>query len=378
MADFYLSPEDVQLIDEAVFRLFGRNLSNAGRIALENITDNQNQALTLATEANTRLDVLEPRVAANESAIIDLQAVDAATEIRMDALEAADTALDARIDSLESERIGTAPFTEGVQDVIGASVAGSGGVQVTYDDPSGITTASLTDTGVAAGTYKSVTVDLKGRVTAGTNPTTLAGYGITDAQPLDADLTAIAALAGTGIAVRTTLDTWAQRSLTAPAAGITITNPAGIAGNPTFALANDLSALEALAGTGIAARTAADTWAQRTITAGNGIAVTNGNGVSGNPTIAADGTVQAISTKTGAYTATASDEVLLCNGTFTLTLPAAASNTRRRYSVRNTGAGTVTIDPNAAELINGAATLALTGGQFATIVCDGSAWFTIG
>lgn len=37
------------------------------------------------------------------------------------------------------------------------------------------------DSGVTAGTYKSVTVDAKGHVTAGTNPTTLAGYGITDA-----------------------------------------------------------------------------------------------------------------------------------------------------------------------------------------------------
>lgn len=39
----------------------------------------------------------------------------------------------------------------------------------------------LATTGVGAGTYKSVTVDLYGRVTAGTNPTTLSGYGITDA-----------------------------------------------------------------------------------------------------------------------------------------------------------------------------------------------------
>ncbi|HPX84623.1 MAG TPA: hypothetical protein PLR16_05030 [Bacilli bacterium] len=36
---------------------------------------------------------------------------------------------------------------------------------------------------VAAGTYKSVTVDSRGHVTAGSNPTTLAGYGITDAAP---------------------------------------------------------------------------------------------------------------------------------------------------------------------------------------------------
>lgn len=34
--------------------------------------------------------------------------------------------------------------------------------------------------GVTAGTYKSLTVDKRGRVTGGTNPTTLAAYGITD------------------------------------------------------------------------------------------------------------------------------------------------------------------------------------------------------
>lgn len=37
-------------------------------------------------------------------------------------------------------------------------------------------------TGVTAGTYKSGTFDKRGRLVAGTNPTTLAGFGITDAQ----------------------------------------------------------------------------------------------------------------------------------------------------------------------------------------------------
>lgn len=36
--------------------------------------------------------------------------------------------------------------------------------------------------GVSAGTYRSVTVNTYGHVTAGTNPTTLSGYGITDAK----------------------------------------------------------------------------------------------------------------------------------------------------------------------------------------------------
>lgn len=37
------------------------------------------------------------------------------------------------------------------------------------------------NSGVTAGTYKSVTVNAAGHVTAGTNPTTISGYGITDA-----------------------------------------------------------------------------------------------------------------------------------------------------------------------------------------------------
>lgn len=48
---------------------------------------------------------------------------------------------------------------------------------------SGTTSIALTlaNSGVTAGTYKSVNVDAKGRVTGGSNPTTLSGYGITDA-----------------------------------------------------------------------------------------------------------------------------------------------------------------------------------------------------
>ena len=39
----------------------------------------------------------------------------------------------------------------------------------------------LATTGVTASTYKSVTTDAYGRITAGTNPTTISGFGITDA-----------------------------------------------------------------------------------------------------------------------------------------------------------------------------------------------------
>lgn len=47
---------------------------------------------------------------------------------------------------------------------------------------SGTRTLSHANSGVTAGTYRSVTVNATGHVTGGTNPTTLSGYGITDAK----------------------------------------------------------------------------------------------------------------------------------------------------------------------------------------------------
>ncbi|MGZ3789862.1 MAG: beta strand repeat-containing protein, partial [Bacteriovorax sp.] len=49
---------------------------------------------------------------------------------------------------------------------------------------------TLANSGVVANTYNSVTVDAKGRVTGGTNPTTLAGYGITDVLVTGVSVTA--------------------------------------------------------------------------------------------------------------------------------------------------------------------------------------------
>lgn len=59
-------------------------------------------------------------------------------------------------------------------------------------------TVTLANSGVTAGTYRSVTVDAKGRVTAGTNPTTLAGYGITDAAASATTISAGTGLSGGG------------------------------------------------------------------------------------------------------------------------------------------------------------------------------------
>lgn len=94
-------------------------------------------------------------------------------------------------------------------------ITGNQNISITGDASGSGTTAialTLTNTGVAAGSYRTVTVDAKGRVLSGSNPTTLAGYGITDAQALDGDLTAIAALTGTGLARRIADNTWSLDS----------------------------------------------------------------------------------------------------------------------------------------------------------------------
>jgi len=85
--------------------------------------------------------------------------------------------------------------------------------------------------------------------------------------------------------------------------------------------------------------------------------------------------------KTAAYTATATDDVITCgagNETFTITLPAVASSTGKVFHIKNVGTGTITIDGNAAETIDGAATATLTVQyECITIACDGTEWLIL-
>jgi hypothetical protein len=106
------------------------------------------------------------------------------------------------------------------------------------------------------------------------------------------------------------------------------------------------------------------------------------NGGAGTGGVLITGLRGAIATKTTTYAATAEDFTILCDatsGAFDVDLPAAASHTGRVYMIKkvDASANAVSIDPNAAELIDGSATSYTLSVQWAavTIVSDGTSWF---
>lgn len=108
----------------------------------------------------------------------------------------------------------------------------------------------------------------------------------TDVQAYDAGLGSLSSMTGPGlVAVSADGNTFTARSLVQPAAGLTISNTDG-AGNMTFALANDLAAVEGLSTSGMMVRTGDGTATTREITgSATRIVITNGDGVASAPTI---------------------------------------------------------------------------------------------
>ena len=82
---------------------------------------------------------------------------------------------------------------------------------------------------------------------------------------------------------------------------------------------------------------------------------------------------------TSSETLTTTDAIVNCtSGTFTLGLPTAAGIQGRKLTIKNSGAGTITVDPDGAETIDGNATINLTPNQFGQIVSDGTNWIIVG
>lgn len=80
------------------------------------------------------------------------------------------------------------------------------------------------------------------------------------------------------------------------------------------------------------------------------------------------------------FTSAEMASIILCGGTMPQThvLPAAATMKGRTLVFKTIVAGTLTIDGNGAETIDGSATTTLTAvTQAARVFCDGTAWYTV-
>lgn len=85
--------------------------------------------------------------------------------------------------------------------------------------------------------------------------------------------------------------------------------------------------------------------------------------------------------KSANYTVAVTDrgKLIDCSGTLTLALTAAATlGNGFSFAVRNSGSGTITVDPDGSELVDGLSTLNFYPGESFVVVCSGTAFKTIG
>lgn len=87
-----------------------------------------------------------------------------------------------------------------------------------------------------------------------------------------------------------------------------------------------------------------------------------------------------VNTVTTTYSVVTGDHVILASGTFTVTLPTALAVAGKEYTIKNTGAGTITVAQTGSETIDGSASdLSLaTTKESVTVVSDGVGWQIIG
>lgn len=100
--------------------------------------------------------------------------------------------------------------------------------------------------------------------------------------------------------------------------------------------------------------------------------------ISGDAQSAFGGSYNTLSSNT-LIDSTYANSVNACSATLTLTLtPASTAGEGFYFTVKNTSASnTVTVDPDASELIDGATTLSISAGQSCLIICTGTAWTSL-
>lgn len=91
------------------------------------------------------------------------------------------------------------------------------------------------------------------------------------------------------------------------------------------------------------------------------------------------GTIYDITTKTDDYTATSEDNVILCNKAtaMTITLPEASGHEGRVYNIKNINIGTVTVDADGSQTIDGNLTVNLAQYDSLTIISDTLGWYIL-